>query len=271
MGPGAHRGRRVWAVELPAASLVGWVLLFSSLGLAQPARGVDPFVRASETIRHSVASLDCLAGSGAETKIVERVGSAFLISAAGDFLTAAHVLREMQESPQCATPALTVSAGEWRPEVQAEPMRWFPVQISNCKTDLALDIAECPLTEDLSARKRDLHLRVEPVQFEWDVPPDGTPVAFTGFPLRARDPMTFRADVAAYRIPWSDGLVPELVLDRPTLPGFSGSPVFRADGRVVGILIKNGTEDATGITIARPVALLRRMLANLAARGSPIR
>ena len=247
---------------LAAAGLVGWTWLFGSLGFAQQPNRVDPFIGAIATIRHSVASLDCLGRNAGETDILERAGSAFLVSAAGNFLTAAHVLGYMRESG-CSAPALTVSVGEWHPEIQAERVRGFPFKISDCMIDLVMDIAVCPLTEDLSVSKRDLHLQVEPVQFEWVVPPDGTPVAFTGFPLRARDPVTFRADVAAYRIPWSGDAVPELVLDRPALPGFSGSPVYRADGRVVGVLARTGTGDAAGITIARPASVLRRPLAKL--------
>ena len=41
----------------------------------------------------------------------------------------------------------------------------------------------------------------------------------------------------------------------------SGSPIYVADGSVVGILVKDGKEEATGITIARPVSLVREMLA----------
>ena len=55
--------------------------------------------------------------------------------------------------------------------------------------------------------------------------------------------------------------IPELVLDRAALPGFSGSPVYLADGRVVAVLVGNGTGEATGITVARPASICREMLA----------
>lgn len=138
-------------------------------------------------------------------------------------------------------------------------MRRFPFKTSDCRVDSALDIALCSMSDDLLDRRRKLHLKVAPVKFDWRIPPDGTPVAFTGFPIQAHDPMTFRGDVAAYRTPWPDP--PELVLDCATLPGFSGSPIYVADGNVVGILVKDGKEEATGITIARPVSAFREMLA----------
>ena len=223
--------------------------------------GGDPFLAAIETAKRSVASLDCLSVSGSESKILERVGSAFLLSGSGDFLTAAHVIARMQNPEgSCPTPALTLPAGDWHPEARTEDMRWFPFQASRCRMEPSLDIAVCTLSEDLSARKRDLHLKAAPVVFEWDIPADGTEVAFTGFPLRARDPMTFRAHVAAFRTPWPDEPIPELVLDRPTLAGFSGSPVYLANGKVVAIILKEGKDEAAGVTIVRPVAVLREML-----------
>ena len=120
--------------------------------------------------------------------------------------------------------------------------------------------AICALGEDFSARKHELHLKAAPVQFEWNIPPDGTQVAFTGFPVRTRDPLTFRAHVAGFRMPWPDEPIPELVLDRPTLPGFSGSPVYLANGKVVGIVLKDGKDDAAGVTIVRPVSVFREIL-----------
>jgi hypothetical protein len=72
--------------------------------------------------------------------------------------------------------------------------------------------------------------------------------------------MTFRAHVAAFRTPWPDEAIPELVLDRPTLSGFSGSPVYLANGKVVAIILKDGKDEAAGVTIVRPVSVFREML-----------
>ena len=246
------------------AGLLGLFWVLSPTGNAQRPRsapGGDPFITAIETTRRSVASLDCLAINSTESRILERIGSAFLVSGAGDFLTAAHVILEMYNPERsCPTPANILPAGDWHPEARSEPMRWFPFKASDCRIDPSLDVAMCRLTEDLSTRKLDLHLKAAPLQFEWKIPPDGTQVAFTGFPLRARDPMTFRADVAAFRMPWPDDSTPEMVLDRATLPGFSGSPVYLADGKVVAIVVKEGKDEATGVTIARPASAFRVML-----------
>jgi len=176
------------------------------------AAAVDPLISAIESIKQSVASMDCLAVSPKEAKMIKRIGSAFLTSDSGDFLTAAHVIAAMQkEDDPCPTSAITVPVAGWQPEAPSEDMLWFPFKNSDCKADSVNDLAVCGLSGDLRTRIRKLHLK--PVQFEWDTPPDGTRLAFTGFPLGARDPTTFRAHVAAYRGPRPNELTPELILD----------------------------------------------------------
>src|SRR5215469_9769019 len=182
-----------------AAGLLACFGIVSPGGFAQKAPaaiGVDPFIGAIETVKRSVGSLDCLAVGGAEAKVLKRVGSAFFISQEGDFLTAAHVVMDMQKGGDpCHTPAITLPAGDWRPDAPTEQVLWFPFRTADCKVDNAVDVAQCRPSGDLPARIRKLHLKA--VQFEWNIPPDGAQVALTGFPLEARDPMTFRAHVAA--------------------------------------------------------------------------
>ena len=99
--------------------------------MASSSDGGDPFIAAIETAKRSVAALDCVSVSGSQSRILEPVGSAILLSGAGDFLTAAHVIAGMQNPKgSCPTPALTLPAGDWRPEARTEDMRWFPFQAS---------------------------------------------------------------------------------------------------------------------------------------------
>jgi len=241
-----------------AARLIVWVWIIAPCG-AQRLQS-HSFVAAIESIKHSVGAMDCLAVGEAEAKLLKRVGSAFLISDSGDFMTAAHVLMDMQNSGDpCPTPAITFALGDWRAEAPAEDMVWFPFEIGECRRESILDIALCRPTADLGARIRKSR-KVAAVQFEWNTEPDGTRLAFTGFPLEARDPMTFQAHVAAYRTILPAKATPELVLDHSSLPGFSGAPVYTADGKVVAILVKDGKPEAAGAAIARPVSAFREML-----------
>jgi hypothetical protein len=231
----------------------------------QPTAAIsDPFIAAIATIKHSVGSMDCLAVSGTDAKILKREASAFLISEEADFLTAAHVLAAMQKKDDpCPTPAITFALNDWRPDAQTEQMLWFPFRIVDCQVDSTADVAKCRPSEDLPAHIRKSHAAV-PVRFDWNIQPDGAKLAFTGFPLEARDPMTFLAHVAAYKIPGGKQQAPELILDHGSLPGFSGSPVFLADGTVIAILLRDGTPEAPGLSIARPVSVFREMIGDKA-------
>jgi hypothetical protein len=222
---------------------------------------MDPFIEIVETMKHSVAPLACVAVNGAESKLLARRGTAFFVSTAGAFMTAAHVLLEMQKNdPPCPMTAVILPRERWRPGALEEPVVWFSFKISSCVIEQELDVAKCPLTDD--AQKGDLDFKIVPVKFDWNIPPDGTQVAFTGFPMNVRDPMTFRANVAAYRPVWRDQkVVAELILDRGAWPGSSGSPIFNSDGRIIGILIAARTEEGTAMTAVRSASAVRSLLA----------
>ena len=220
----------------------------------------DPFIAAVEAMKHSVAPLACLTLKGEDSTSLSRMGSAFFVTARGDFLTAAHVLAEMQKRErQCPVAAIILPKQGYQPKTLNEPAGWFPFQINSCMVNRVLDVAECRSIADLTKLLPDA--RITPVQFDWSIPPDGTQVAFTGFPFDSRDPMTLRAGVAAYRPIWrNEKAIDEVALDRGAWPGFSGSPVFRADGRVVGIVIKGLLDDRAQMAFFRPIAEIRLML-----------
>jgi len=180
-------------------------------------------------------------------------------------MTAAHVLPEMQRSDRpCPVARSPCPWGPIGPAHLTSPQLGFPFRIPECSIDEVLDVAVFHPTTDLR-RKPGVH--IVPVQFEWNIPPDGTQVAFTGFPFAARDPMTFRAGVAAYRPVWRDGkAMDEVVLDRSAWPGFSGSPVFLSDGRVIGMVIAGMLDEGTALTFFRPSPAWRAMLTKTASK-----
>lgn len=163
-GFGSHRS---------VAAMLGLLSTLCPIAIAQKAPAAlrdDPFIQAIETMKHAVAHVDCLGVSGGLPELIDRVGSAFFISEEGNFLTAAHVIQEIQRSKRCPNSAITLPAGDWRPEARTENMAWFPFTTSNCRVDEVLDIAVCRLSQDLSARRWELHLRAEPVAFDWNIP-----------------------------------------------------------------------------------------------------
>src|SRR5712691_8453972 len=82
----------------------------------------DPFIGVIETMKRSVAALACIAANGDGSRTVDRPGSAFFISRAGDFLTAAHVLLDMQQRERsCPISAISIPAENWDPDARNEP------------------------------------------------------------------------------------------------------------------------------------------------------
>jgi hypothetical protein len=126
---GSRPSRRRFGASC-ASGLAGLLWIFCPIGVAQQSPlmlQVDPFIAAIEEMKYALAPVDCLAANGAESKVLERMGTAFLVSGAGDFLTAAHVVREMQKvERECPTTVITLPGRDWRPEAPTEQMRWFP-------------------------------------------------------------------------------------------------------------------------------------------------
>ena len=93
---------------------------------------------------------------------------------------------------------------------------------------------------------------IRPVSFEVAAQPDGTALAFTGFPLDNTTPISAKGFVAAYHY---HGTTPdEVLIDKNAWPGASGSPLYLANGRVVGMMTKTGTGAASGLSHARAAA-----------------
>jgi len=214
---------------------------------------VQTFIPAIDTIKHSVAPVVCLsAGPDGNAKLDAVVGSAFFISKEGAFVTARHVISEMDPARRpCANPAVYVPMnGKWPDDGRFINIKWFTFRLFDCTlSSPAVDLARCKTQDDLS-RDKDVTVPPRPVVVDAALPPEGTEVAFAGFPLQIILPRTARANIAGFGSRDNQETT-DMVLDRATWPGASGSPVFMANGHVIGVLLARGTNDAAGLAFAR--------------------
>lgn len=93
--------------------------------------------------------------------------------------------------------------------------------------------------------------------------PDGTPVAFTGYPKESAIPMTFRTFVMSYKDFSASNKPIHLYLQGHSLDGFSGSPIYTENGQVVGVLKGSSIGEDTGIIVAAPIKSAVRILRKL--------
>ena len=223
---------------------------------AEPPRTADPFILTIERMKHSVVPVICLDGDGPQATVQDLEGTAFFISSTGDFLTAAHVIDGIQShAHSCSVTAVYLPPDEWKPQRTQETFAWYPFAVADCVVHRDLDVAKCKPFTDLSLRGEASSFEIRPVQFEWTNQPDGTLIAFTGFPFESRDPLTSRGGIAAYQRRSTDSL--DLIIDQTAWPGASGSPVYLSDGKVVGILLARGAGEGAGTAVARPAQFLR--------------
>ncbi len=205
-------------------------------------------VKTIETIKRGVVPIVCgFVDSKNEFQIVKILATGFFINARGSFLTPAHVLDDLpkvstQERP-CFS-AVYIPARGWAKERVRFDAKWF--RFTACLRNSQLDLAVCDPIEnpfenaDVMRQIAFLSL-ANPFGFE-----EGTPVAFTGFPLDSTVPVTSSGIIASFRT--GDQ---EILIDKSGWPGASGSPVYAANGQVLGVIIKRGIGDGTGLAYAR--------------------
>lgn len=215
--------------------------------VAEGTRAADPFPNEIARINRSIAPVICRTRT--PEKPVERiVGTAFFVSASGEFVTAEHVI----ESAGDCQKAVYLPVNGWNPDPDAE-IRLY--NFTQCLRDASADIAVCRTDRDLTTTAH-FGTAVTPVIFDTSEHEDGTPIAFTGFPLQIRRPLTARGFLAASHPGFMAGGLPRLVLDRVAWPGSSGGPVYGANGSVIGMMMERGIDRSTGLAFARPASLI---------------
>jgi len=156
------------------------------------------------------------------------VGTGFLLNGRGEFLTARHVLSGIHEleTKQGCTLAIYVPIGGWNElNFSFSALEFFA---GTCVESAALDLAACRLNKNPFDDPQ-TKSNIQPVRFDSALPQDGTAVFVSGFSLGKAVPISISAMVAGY------ATAGQLILDKSVQPGHSGSPVYLANGHVVGM------------------------------------
>ncbi len=216
----------------------------------------DAFVLSIERVKHSVFPILCgqfnLSGQFS-VQLID--GTGFFVNGNGDFVTAGHVITDLQtptlQRPAPCVMAIYVPNGDWQREAINFNVQWYI--FADCKKDAALDLAVCRTTTKIPTK-------ITPLVIEDIRLPDGSAVAFTGFPLGTVEPLSSRLNIATYRGATDAEGSRDLVLDKWAWPGASGSPVYDARGVVIGLVLARGLADSIGISFARPGHFILKFL-----------
>jgi hypothetical protein len=52
----------------------------------------------------------------------------------------------------------------------------------------------------------------------------------------------------------------DLIIDKSAWPGASGIPIFRGNGAVIGILVRRGIDNGSGLAVGRPASFIEEVL-----------
>lgn len=218
----------------------------------------DHFTDAIEKIKQAVVPVVCF-GENPDTKapyLISVEGTGFFVIGDRRVITAGHVAKGIlakERIPACPIPAIYIPTDGWN----NSSIRYVPIK--SCTTGDALDIGACELGEDPLTDDA-IKVKPQPVALDETVYPDGTPIAFTGFPLSFVEPITSQGIIGTYRGLTANLGPTELVIDKSAWPGASGSPVFGEKANVVGILTQRGFNDASGLAFAIPGHAVKKFL-----------
>jgi S1-C subfamily serine protease len=214
-------------------------------------------VKTIETVQRSIVPVVCARFEpDGSVKIIKIMGSGFLVNRQGGVVTAAHVVQAWEQAAKTepCVPPIYAPMIRWNDRVDKRGIRAFMLR-PGCRANIHTDVVYC-VTVDNPFRDAGVKDNIAPIALgDSPVPADGTPVAFTGFPLEYFYPITSKGHVAGY-FP----VERQLIIDKGAWPGASGSPIYGADGKVIGMLVQSGINHGAGLAYARPISLIRDFL-----------
>lgn len=227
-------------------------------GMAESGRADDFGLSAISKIKRAVAPVECVVPALHAADLGPGVsGTAFFVSREGIFVTANHVIEKMKSLGARCNASVLLPAGGWKNEnAPASAREVFPFVPGACEQDYDDDVAACRVTLNpfSNASVKD---DIGPVSFETSAQPDGTEVAYLGFPQGYAWPITGRGWIASST---PVNAVPTLTIDGWSWHGVSGCPVFLSNGAVIGMLVGSESGEDEGLAVARPASLITELL-----------
>jgi hypothetical protein len=225
--------------------------------------GTSLFIATIQTIKRATVAVTCMKiDSKGDGNLTSIEGSGFFTSDDGTFITAGHVAHGLYlavppRKEQCETPAIYFPKEGWKAGGGVD-LAYF--KIRECKWDDDLDLAVCD-TVDSPFSSGILKEKPTFVTLDTTTQAEGTDIAFTGFPLSTAQPITARGTIATYWGMANEDHPRDIVIDHSNWPGASGGPVYLANGKVIGLILKRGMNDAAGLAFARSAISIESFLA----------
>jgi len=237
-----------------------FVIFTLSLILPHPAFGQKSVsVKTISELERSVVPIVCgYVGESKAFQISQVVGAGFFVDTNGRFLTDAHVIASfpgMKTDHPCFGAIYIPDEGwSWKTFRPRFNFQWFIIR--NCQTDAIIDLAICQLVENPFTSKRVLRKNITIASFDTHTWPEGTPIAFTGFPLQSKAPISSKGFIGGFEIINENAGGFDYFVDKAAWPGASGSPLYLGNGKVVGIMRVAGENQASGVSLARSSATI---------------
>jgi hypothetical protein len=185
-------------------------------------------------------------------QLVQVAGTGFFVDIEGRFITAGHVLDGWENISRTKHPcfsAFYVPDRGWKGFEKHIAMQWFT--FTNCVKNSELDLAVCTPIENPFTSKRISRDKIAVVTFDTNEWPEGTAVAFSGFPLQSVVPISSKGFIGGYLGIDGNDTYFEYIVDKAAWPGASGSPLYLPNGAVIGIVRMRGQNEASGLAYAR--------------------
>lgn len=195
-------------------------------------------------------------------QIVQVVGTGFFVDTNGRFLTDAHVVSSFShiKTTHPCFGSIYIPNDGWSQKTFAPKFNFQWLIIQRCADDVTTDLAVCQLIENPFTSKRVRRKNIATVSFDTRTLPEGTPIAFTGFPLQYKAPISSVGHVGGFQIISLISVGFDYVVDKAAWPGASGSPLYLGNGKVIGIMRVAGENAASGISMARGASTIVNFL-----------